>query len=139
MTTLFISDLHLAVDQLELNQQFIDLLAQAQTKADAVYILGDLFDRWIGDDNKQAYLVPIYAALKTLSKQIPCYFMAGNRDFLIGQQFCQETGVTLLPDPTIINLYGLKTLLTHGDLLCIDDYRYQAYRAKTRNPATIKR
>jgi UDP-2,3-diacylglucosamine hydrolase len=139
MTTLFISDLHLAATQPELNRQFIVLLEQAQTEAEAVYILGDLFDRWIGDDNLQPYLVPIYAALKSLTQHIPCYFIVGNRDFLIGEQFCRETGVTLLQEPVLINLYGMKTLLMHGDLLCIDDKRYQAYRIKSRNPITIKR
>lgn len=139
MTTLFISDLHLCADQPALTQQFVSLLEQAKKNAEAVYILGDLFDRWIGDDNKQPFLEPIYATLKTLTQHIPCYFISGNRDFLIGRRFCNETGVMLLQEPIVINLYGMKTLLMHGDLLCIDDQRYQQYRIKTRNPAAIKR
>lgn len=139
MPTLFISDLHLAANQPELNQYFINLLAEAAIKAEAVYILGDLFDRWIGDDDNQPYLQPIYAALTRLTQKIPCYFIAGNRDFLIGKHFAQTTGVTLLQEPVTIDLYGTKTLLLHGDLLCIDDQKYQAYRRKARNPSSMKR
>lgn len=139
MATLFISDLHLNADQPILTQQFIALLDEAKKSADKVYILGDLFDRWIGDDNTAAYLKPIYLALKNLTQEVPCYFIPGNRDFLIGEKFSQETGVQIISEPHIIDLYTIPTLLLHGDLLCTDDHAYQKYRQKTRQPRPIKR
>lgn len=139
MTTLFISDLHLSPEEPAITARFLALLEQAQTGVDALYILGDLFDHWIGDDDTAPYLEPIIAAIKRLSQQIPCYFMAGNRDFLVGKRFCQQTGLILLQEPTIINLYGTPVLLLHGDTLCTDDQEYLAYRAKVRDPKLIAR
>jgi UDP-2,3-diacylglucosamine hydrolase len=104
--------------------------------ADALYILGDLFEYWVGDDGL-ALEFPRHVAddLRKASSQVPVRFMHGNRDFLVAQEFSRETGVQLLEDPTTIDLYGRKTLLMHGDTLCTDDKEYQAFRAQVRNPA----
>ncbi len=130
---LFISDLHISIEKKEITQRFLSFLKNQAHQAKAVYILGDLFDAWIGDDDN----TPPNKKIKTQLKQLTdsgtqVYLQLGNRDFLIGQQFCQETGVTLLNDYTVIDLNGVKTLLTHGDLLCSDDLPYQAFREKSR-------
>lgn len=139
MPILFVSDIHLAENEPEITEQFIILLDEAKKKAESVYILGDLFDRWVGDDDMPGWQTPIISALYSLTRVIPCYFIAGNRDFLIGSDFCNRTGITWLREPITIDLYGTKTLLMHGDLLCIEDKKYQAYRKKARNPEAIKR
>ncbi len=139
MSTWFISDLHLSADHPAITAGFLALLQQAQSGVDALYILGDLFDYWIGDDDPAPHLTPIIQGLRELSARIPCYFMAGNRDFLVGTAFCKKTGLILLPDPTVIDLYGTKMLLVHGDSLCTDDAEYLAYRAKVRDPKTMRR
>ncbi|NNM59825.1 MAG: UDP-2,3-diacylglucosamine diphosphatase [Legionellales bacterium] len=139
MAILFISDVHLAENESEITQHFIALLDEAKTKTESIYILGDLFDRWIGDDDLQSWQQPVIAALQSVTQRIPCYFIAGNRDFLLGSAFCERTGLTLLQEPMMIDLYGKKTLLMHGDLLCIDDKKYQAYRITARNPQAIQR
>jgi UDP-2,3-diacylglucosamine hydrolase len=104
--------------------------------ADALYILGDLFEYWVGDDGL-ALEFPRHVAddLRKASSQVPVRFMHGNRDFLVAQEFSRDTGVQLIEDPTTIDLYGRKTLLMHGDTLCTDDKEYQAFRAQVRNPA----
>src|SRR5690606_5417428 len=100
-------------------------------KADALYILGDCFEAWVGDDDQSAFNQMIIQSLRQLTEQgTPVYFMRGNRDFLIGDGFARQTGVTLLPDPTVIHLYGQSVLLSHGDLLCTLDCKHQAYRKK---------
>lgn len=127
MTILFISDLHLSPANPENTERFIHFLQQHRT-ADALYILGDLFDVYLGDDIQDEFIEKIIQALKDTSQSLPIYIMHGNRDFLIGQYFIQKCGAHLIDDPTLINLYGVATLLTHGDSLCILDKRYQLYR-----------
>lgn len=129
--TLFISDLHLEPSRPEITALFINFLEQQATQAEALYILGDFFEAWIGDDDQSTLNQTVKAALKILTQNnIPVYFMHGNRDFLIGKQFAQETGCRLLPDPTKIDLYGIPTLLMHGDLLCTQDQSYLKFRTK---------
>jgi UDP-2,3-diacylglucosamine hydrolase len=126
--TLFISDLHLNPDQPKQHHAFCDLLQQHQTQADALYILGDWFNVWYGDDHHPDWLTPITEALKHASKTLPIYVMKGNRDVLIGESFCNRSGCTLIQDPTCIQLYQHSFLLTHGDYLCINDTSHQLMR-----------
>jgi len=136
MTTLFISDLHLDPTHPEMVQVFLNFLQNQATNADALYILGDFFEVWIGDDVRSDFTDSIITALKTVTeKGIPVYIMHGNRDFLLGKKFMQRSGCQLIDDPTLINLYGQPTLLMHGDTLCTDDKPYLQYRSKVRNPA----
>lgn len=133
--TLFISDLHLSLEKPEITRRFLNFLANRATQAQAVYILGDLFDAWIGDDD----FTPPNNKIRTQLKQLTdsgtqVYLQQGNRDFLLGNRFAQDTGITLLDDYAVIDLYGCPTLLTHGDLLCTDDLPYQAFRVKSRSP-----
>jgi UDP-2,3-diacylglucosamine hydrolase len=131
---LFISDLHIALEKKEITQRFLDFLEQTAIHAQALYILGDLFDSWIGDDDNLPPNRKIKHALKKLSDSgTTVYFQAGNRDFLIGDEFAKETGIQLLGDYHVIDLFGVRTLLTHGDLLCSDDLAYQAFRQKSRS------
>ena len=133
--TLFISDLHLQSGEPEKTDLFVKLLIGKALQADALYILGDFFEVWVGDDDNSAFNENIKAALKKFTNtQIPIYFMHGNRDFLIGKKFAQDTGCTLINDPTKIDLYGSPTLLTHGDMLCTKDKGYMRYRKLVRNP-----
>lgn len=140
MTTLFISDLHLSTERPQISALFLDFLRQQALNAEALYILGDLFEYWIGDDViAQPEYAPIVSALRTFTQAgVPLYLMHGNRDFLLGEEFCRATGATLLPDPTLIDLYGQETLLMHGDLLCTDDVEYQAVRTRIRDPRFIQ-
>jgi UDP-2,3-diacylglucosamine hydrolase len=132
---LFISDLHLAWDKPQITQRFLDFLDNRAKTANALYILGDLFDAWVGDDDSSPPSPKIREALKRLTKSgVKVYFQQGNRDFLLGQQFCHETGVILIDDPIVIDLFGVPTLLMHGDLLCTDDLPYQEFRSKSRSP-----
>ena len=130
--TLFISDLHLDPSEPAITQAFKDTLAGPAKQADALYILGDLFEAWIGDGDNSPFNRDIIAALHdfTENTKIPTYFMRGNRDFLIGNNFAKQTGITLLEDPTLITLYGKRVLLLHGDSLCTLDTHYQAFRKK---------
>ena len=133
--TLFISDLHLDRERPEILSLFCDFLREEAARADAVYILGDLFEYWIGDDDPAEALQPAIGGLRDLTASgVPVFFMHGNRDFLVGKQFADTTGITLLPDPTVIDLHGTKTLLMHGDSLCTDDVAYQALREQLRHP-----
>ena len=128
---LFISDLHIAFDKPEITQRFLNFLERRAPQASALYILGDLFDAWIGDDDCTPPNSKIRKQLKQLTQSgTAVYFQPGNRDFLLGKRFCKETGVTLLNDYEVIDLMGSATLLTHGDLLCTDDLSYQAFRTK---------
>ena len=135
--TLFISDLHLSEDQPHITQLFLDFARNTASKADALYILGDLFEYWAGDDDRNTpFHRQIIAAMRDVSQQGTALFiMHGNRDFLMGEQLAQECLATILPDPTLIDLYGTPTLLTHGDALCSDDQEYQAFRKQVREPA----
>ncbi len=129
--TLFISDLHLDESNQSTRNAFETFLQQKAPEADAVYILGDLFEAWVGDDDETPFHQQMTHQLNALaSKGIPIYFMHGNRDFLIGQKFSKRSGVQLLPDPSVITLYGRRVLLTHGDRLCTLDKKHQAYRKK---------
>ena len=135
MATFFISDLHLEADRPEIGEQFVAFLAGPAREADALYILGDLFEAWVGDDDPSSYYADMKAAIREVSESgVPVYFMHGNRDFMIGERFAEETGVTLLPDPYPVELHGEKVLLSHGDYLCTDDVEYQKVRAMTRDP-----
>jgi len=130
--TLFISDLHLTIERPEVTRKFIKLLNGRASEAKALYILGDLFDTWIGDDDFSPPIKSVKKHLKALTTNgTAVFYIHGNRDFLIGERFAQETGVTLLDEYSVIDLYGTSTLLTHGDLLCTDDLPYQAFRLKS--------
>jgi UDP-2,3-diacylglucosamine hydrolase len=132
--TLFISDLHLTEERPETNERFISFLEDTARGAHALYILGDFFEYWLGDDDLgEPFNAVIAGLLRNLT--IPLYFMHGNRDFLIGEHFCAATGAQLLADPTVVEIEGEKTLLMHGDTLCTDDVEYQAFRRKARDPA----
>jgi UDP-2,3-diacylglucosamine hydrolase len=136
MTTLFISDLHLCASRPAINQLFIEFLEKRLQPGDHLYILGDLFEAWIGDDAVDDQNQTVIDALQTLhQKQIPVFIMHGNRDFLLGDQFASATGATLIEDPYLIKLGGTEVLLMHGDTLCTDDVDYQAFRQQVRNPA----
>ncbi|MGR5120045.1 UDP-2,3-diacylglucosamine diphosphatase [Vibrio astriarenae] len=135
MTTLFISDLHLSPNVPKLNQAFFHFMQEEALHADAVYVLGDLFDFWTGDDDPSPFCRSIIDAFKQLTSQgVPCYFTRGNRDFLVGKRFAKETGVTLLGDETVIELYGRKAVVLHGDTLCTLDEAYLNYRKKVHLP-----
>lgn len=134
-TTFFISDLHLDATRPAITDLFLRFLRKQVTAADALYILGDLFEVWIGDDDPAPEHQTVIAALRDLATQgVSLYFMHGNRDFLIGADFAARSGCSLLADPTLINLYGTPTLLMHGDTLCSDDTVYQQFRTQVRDP-----
>ena len=135
MTTLFISDLHLDAERPAITELFARFLREQARGADALYILGDLFDAWVGDDDPSPTASRVADELRALRQSgVPVYFMRGNRDFLLGHDYARRAGMTILPDPAVILLYGATTLLMHGDTLCTDDVAYQAFRAQTRNP-----
>ncbi|MEC6814092.1 UDP-2,3-diacylglucosamine diphosphatase [Photobacterium toruni] len=135
MTTLFISDLHLSAERPDITACFLRFMAEETHHIDALYVLGDLFEMWIGDDEDPPFLRQVKQAFKTLTDAgTPCYFIHGNRDFLIGKRFSRQTGITLLPEHTVVDLYGTPTLILHGDTLCIEDQAYQRYRKKVHNP-----
>ncbi len=135
MTTLFIADLHLCDERPAVTGLFVDFLRSRTSGASALYILGDLFEYWAGDDTAQADQQTVIRGLQdATSRGLPIYFMHGNRDFLIGQRFATETGCRLLTEPTIIEINGERVLLMHGDLLCTDDHGYLKFRAMVRNP-----
>lgn len=132
---MFISDLHLHAAQPEVIEQAIDFLRSDARSAEHLYILGDLFEFWIGDDDPDSAYIRIQDELKALTASgVPCSVMHGNRDFLIGRQFEARTGCRLIADGTIISLYDQQVLLLHGDVLCTDDHSYQRLRRVVRNP-----
>ncbi len=127
--TLFISDIHLSPQEPTITAGFIAFLEREACCADALYILGDLFDTWIGDDDPSPLHQQVAAALFRLSSTgIPCYFIHGNRDFMLGKRFASQSGLRLLPAQQVIDLYGQPALIMHGDTLCTDDKRYQRFR-----------
>lgn len=129
MHTFFLSDLHLEPERPELVVAFLTFLQHQAPSAERVYVLGDLFEYWIGDDAAQMVgAEPVLAAMKAASQQTECFFIAGNRDFLVGEQFEQASGFKILPDETIIDLYGTPTLILHGDSLCTDDVAHMKFR-----------
>ena len=134
MATLFISDLHIDASRDGITEQFLDFLRTEARQAAALYILGDLFESWIGDDAADVAQSAVTAGLlKLTSSGVPCFVMHGNRDFLLSAQFCRSSGAQLLPDPLIITLYGEPVLVMHGDALCTDDRAYQRLRATVRD------
>ncbi len=137
--TLFISDVHLHSERPIIQDIFSRFLLDNVPAADALYILGDLFEYWLGDDDPDSpYSITLEQLYKT-SRLIPVYFIAGNRDFLVGNQFLKKSGCRLLPEYETINLYGRDTLITHGDALCTDDADYQNFRKIVRNSEWISR
>ncbi|MDU7390680.1 UDP-2,3-diacylglucosamine diphosphatase [Atlantibacter hermannii] len=131
MATLFIADLHLSTEEPAITAGFLRLLEGEARTAEALYILGDLFEAWIGDDDPNPLHAAIAAAIRALVESgVPCYFIHGNRDFLMGKRFARQSGMTLLPAEKVLTLYGERVLIMHGDTLCTDDVGYQRFRAK---------
>jgi UDP-2,3-diacylglucosamine hydrolase len=137
MHSLLISDLHLSADRPEIFSAFTRFLAATATRSKALYILGDLFEYWAGDDDSQdPFNQQVIQALARLhSAGVAIYLMHGNRDFLMGQALASACGAQLLPDPSIIEMHGVPTLLMHGDTLCTDDTDYLVFRTQVRDPA----
>lgn len=136
MTVLFVSDLHLDASRPHITDLFLDFLAGEARDAEALYLLGDVFEAWVGDDDPGEPGASVCAALARLSTSgVPVFLMRGNRDFLFGDGIARRCGARLLPDPCVIDLHGTPTLLMHGDLLCTDDVAYQAFRQQVRDPA----
>lgn len=135
MSTLFISDLHLEDNRPQTTALLTEFLRGPASTADALYILGDLFELWIGDDVLSETAQRVADRLAALgSRGVPCYFLHGNRDFLVGPVYAQRAGVALLPQTFVADIYGTPTLLLHGDTLCTDDLGYQAFRRQVRAP-----
>ena len=135
MRTLLISDLHLDAAHPAVVDQFLTFLEREARGSDGLYILGDLFEAWLGDDDPDPAARAVVAALRRLvDSGVPCFVMHGNRDFLIGERFCRETGAALLDDGTIAERHGRRVLLMHGDTLCTDDVSYQRLRRIVRHP-----
>ncbi len=130
---LLISDLHLTPERPAITQAFYYFMEKYTPDADALYILGDFFEVWLGDDDDTPLFQEIQAFLARYSKALPIYIMHGNRDFLLGELFCQRTGVQLLDEETIIDAYGSRYLLIHGDSLCTKDQSYMLFRAAARS------
>ncbi len=139
MHTLLISDLHLDTARAGITSLFEQWMASGEVRsADALYILGDLVEAWIGDDDDAELPARIAAATRAVNDAgVPVYFIAGNRDFLLGESFARRAGLTLIEDATVHTIQGLPTLLMHGDVLCTDDIAYQAVRRQVRQPAWI--
>lgn len=136
MTTLFISDLHLDGARPDISAQFLDFLEREARRAEALYILGDLFEYWVGDDDPQPVAAEVAEGLSALSAAgVPVSFLRGNRDFLLREGYAARCGMRILPDPCVIDLYGQPVLLMHGDAMCTDDVAYQAFRRESREPA----
>ncbi len=136
MTTLFISDLHLDDRRPETTALFLRFLQHETGNADALYILGDLFEYWLGDDVPSKCAVQVATALASLTDRgVPCYFLHGNRDFLLRKNYAKQAGMILLLEEHVADLYGEPVLLMHGDSLCTDDIPYQQFRTLVRDPA----
>lgn len=132
---LFVSDVHLDDAAPEAQRQFLEFLRTHVAGARVLYILGDLFETWVGDDDAGGERAAVLAALRELTGSgVACFLLHGNRDFLIGEGFCRQTGCQLLPDPVIADIDGERVLLTHGDALCTDDHPYQELRSIVRTP-----
>lgn len=134
MINLFVSDIHLEENRPDITEIFFRFLSQEIKHADALYILGDFFEAWIGDDNLTDFNCQVMNALSSVTQTgFPIYLMHGNRDFLLGKKFLHATGCRLIPDEYVINLAGTPTLLMHGDTLCTADTAYLKFRKKSRN------
>jgi UDP-2,3-diacylglucosamine hydrolase len=135
---LFVSDIHLQESEPAKTAIFLRFLAGEALQADALYILGDLFEAWIGDDDNSEFNQNIIAALKKCSNKTPIYLMRGNRDFLLGNKFAAASGCTLIPDPYVIDINGTKAVLTHGDILCTKDVGHLRFRKFSHNSTLQK-
>ncbi len=132
---LFISDLHLDPDRPDITRQFVDFIEARATRARALYILGDLFEAWLGDDDPASELEPALTPLRELTRHVPTCFIRGNRDFLVGDTLAARLGMQLLDEPCILNHANRRIALMHGDLLCTDDDAYQNFRQLVRGQA----
>jgi UDP-2,3-diacylglucosamine hydrolase len=140
MTRLFVSDVHLSAAAPQATEQFLAFLRAEAAGAEALYILGDLFEAWVGDDDREPANERVCGALRALTAGgVACFALHGNRDFLLGSGFCERSGCRLLADPVVAQLDGEPVLLTHGDALCTDDHSYQELRSVVRNPAWQQR
>ena len=134
MSTLFISDLHLDASRPHITRLFLEFLETEAVQADALYILGDLFEAWIGDDASDEVGDQVADGLARLHERgVACFYIHGNRDFLLGDAYARRARMTLLPDPSVIEIEGERVLLMHGDTLCTDDVPYQTFRTQTRD------
>ena len=138
MAFCFISDLHLQDDRPEITKAFVSFIENTATKAERLYVLGDFFEAWIGDDDETDLTLLVKKTLLELSTSTDIYAMHGNRDFLIGSNFAEKAGLILIDDPKKEEMFGNSVLLMHGDLLCTDDVDYQSFRATTRNSSWRK-
>ena len=140
MTHLFVSDVHLGEDSAPAIGQFLEFLSAHAARAETLYILGDLFESWVGDDDRSEAALTVCAALKRLTDHgLPCFVLHGNRDFLLGSGFGERTGCRLLTDPVVAELDGERVLITHGDALCTDDHSYQELRSIVRRSDVQRR
>ncbi|MCA1713716.1 MAG: UDP-2,3-diacylglucosamine diphosphatase, partial [Gammaproteobacteria bacterium] len=129
------SDLHLDAERPQIGALFGEFIDREARTADALYILGDLFEAWVGDDDPSEVGSFVADKLRALrAAGVPVFFIRGNRDFLLGDDYARRAGMAILPDPTVVLLHGKPTLLMHGDTLCTDDVAYQQFRAQTRHP-----
>jgi len=135
MPTLFVSDIHLSAARPGRVRAFLDFVAGPARSADALYVLGDCFDLWLGDDDDTPPHPEALAALAALAGEVPVRVLRGNHDFLLGRDFEARTGCRLMADPSVIEVHGSRVVITHGDVLCTDDVEYQAFRAQARDPA----
>ncbi len=135
MATLFVSDVHLSTQRPEIVACFERFLQTTAREAESLYILGDLFDEWLGDDDHKPPHPRIMKALATLAASgVPVHVLRGNHDFLLGNAFESQSGCRLLDEPAVVDLYGARVLLLHGDILCTRDTEYQAFRKTSRDP-----
>ena len=140
MARLFVSDVHLDVSAPAATEQFLQFLSGEASGAEALYILGDLFEAWVGDDDADPDKERVCQGLHALTRRgVPCFLLHGNRDFLLGARFCERSGCRLLPDPVVAQFAGEDVLLTHGDALCTDDHSYQELRSVVRQSAWQRR
>ena len=139
--SIFVSDLHLTPERPRANEAFREFIAGTAAQAQAVYILGDLFEYWVGDDDlADSFNAGIADTLRSLSARgVVLHFMHGNRDLLAGEAFARRSGARLIPDPLLLDLHGTPTLVMHGDTLCTDDIEYQKFRAFAHDPANQRR
>jgi UDP-2,3-diacylglucosamine hydrolase len=135
MSVLFVSDLHLDAERPEATDAFVDFVQRECIRSERLFILGDLFEVWVGDDDDDPAMARVIEAIAALrAYEVPCYIMHGNRDFLLGEAFAERTGARILTDYVTVDIYGQSLLLTHGDLLCTDDTAYMKLRATVRDP-----
>ena len=135
MATLFVSDLHLDRERPAITELFGRFLDGEARDADALYILGDLFEAWVGDNDPSEAGAFVAERLRALTASgVPAYFIRGNRDFLLGNDYATRSGMILLDEPLVVDLHGTPTVILHGDLLCTDDLAYQQFRTQTRDP-----